>query len=599
MKLNKNNDNNYNLDELSNIEPKIISNNYYDNYPKNKFSYKENNYDDYKYFNSNNPYKSTKYNNVYDNKYNDSNQNINYTYNFLKKLLILSNIEGNFVKIFSVDKLWIPILMFIKKILLSNVKPLNKYIFKEKISSLTITYTHFTSTYYNQQNNTSDYLIYKSILLYTYDKKIVGSKFTSNSNSNLMFFDQFEEIQITKSIWLTTKNTTSNTSTIYTLELSSYTTSIDSINRFIKKCLEKYKPKIQYGTLSGLKYYKYIGMNNSTHQCMYDEYLFTQTKTFSNIFFTNKKSLVHKIKYFSKNPEIYKLMGRPYTMGIMLYGKPGTGKTSCIKAIASLTKRNIIEIPLTKIKTQKELSDIFYGNKINGVEIGLNKRLYVFEEFDCIIDRLKDRKLFKNITLISNEDKTFSDKNNLENLKNSSNYYTDKIKTNNFNENNSIKEIDDDVINLDSLLCLLDGTVELSGSMFIATTNYIDLIDKALIRPGRFDCCVEFDNASEEIIIQMINHFSDKNLQKLKNKKKHLSTSNISTNKTTSTTEYFNELSQQQIEVIKKYSTFNGKYVWSPAKISHICLFHMGSINYYDDVINDIVKQYDDECKLL
>lgn len=560
-----------------------------------------------------NPYKVNNLSNDKDNWSNLTNK----LYNFFKKLLILSNIEGTFIKIFGMDKLWMMMLIFIKKIMLSKMKPLNNYILKEKMTSLKITYTHFNSTYYNQQNNLIDYLIYKSILLYVYDKKTIGSKFISNSNGELIFLDQFDEIQINKSIWLSSKNTTSNTSSIYTLELSSYTSSVDSINKFIKKCLEKYKPKIQEGPLTGLKYYKYIGMNNTTHQCMYDEYIFTQTKTFSNIFFANKKTLVHKIKYFSKNQDVYKLMGRPYTMGIMLYGKPGTGKTSCIKAIASLTKRNIVEIPLTKIKTHKELREIFYGNKINGIEIDFKKRLYVFEEFDCIIDRLKDRKLFKN-TLGTNGVGTIGDGHNCLpsdvidlDLKIPQNniIFTDvnkkiiqgqinrgQINRDQINRDqiNQMKEVDEDIINLDSLLCLMDGTVELSGSMFIATTNYIDLVDKALIRPGRFDCCVEFDNASEEIIIQMINHFSDKNLQKLKNKKK-MSETTILTNES----DYVNELTEMQIQLIKKYSKFNGKYVWSPAKISQICLFHMGSINYYNDVIDEIINSYDMECKLL
>ena len=48
-------------------------------------------------------------------------------------------------------------------------------------------------------------------------------------------------------------------------------------------------------------------------------------------------------------------------------------------------------------------------------------------------------------------------------------------------------------------------------------TNYIEQIDRALTRPGRFDCCIEFDNANDEMIIQMIKHFSKNNIKKLVN----------------------------------------------------------------------------------
>ncbi len=538
------------------------------------------------------------------NEYNHS-----YKYKFLKKILILSNIEGNFVKIFGIDKLWIPILLFIKQILSSKIPLLNKYIFKEKTSSLTITYTHYTSTYYNQQNNSSDYLIYKSILCYVYDKKPFGCKFTSNPSGNFMFFDQFDEIQINKKICLISKNTTNNTSNIYTLELLSYTSNIDEINKFIKYCLNKYKKQIQSESIisSELKYYKYLGINNSTHQCMFDEFPFTQTKTFSNIFFTDKNSLVHKIKYFCSNENTYKIIGRPYSMGIILYGKPGTGKTSCIKAIASLTQRHIVDVSLKKIKTQKELSEIFYGNKINGVEIDMKKRLYVLEEFDCIIDRLKDRKNYTHDQIEKNIEESYDNFRNKTNInytnKNNFSNRFDKTNTNDItNLNQQFKDNDNDGVNLENLLCLLDGTVELCGSMFIATTNYIDFIDKALIRPGRFDCCIEFDNASWEIIVQMIKHFSKKNIKKLKknikDKKDNIHSYAESRQHTTSDST-INKLTHEHIEDIKKYSIKNDKYVWSPAKISQICLFYIDSPNYYDDVILELKKQYINESKLL
>ena len=521
------------------------------------------------------------------------------TYRFLRRLLILSNIEGNFIKIFSIDKLWIPLLICLKNILLKKIPALNKYIFKEKTSTLTISYTHFTSTYYNQQNNSLDYTTYKSILCYVFDKNPSGCKFSYSNGGNLVFFDQFEEIQINDKIWLTSKNTTNNTSCIYTLEISSYTSDINTINKFISGCNEKYKKKIQSESLvsSGLKYYKYLGMNNSNHQCMFDEFNFTQTKSFSNIFFTQKDELVHKINYFTSNEKTYKLLGRPYSIGIMLHGKPGTGKTSCIKAIAALTQRHIIDISLKKIKTQKELSEIFYGGKINGVEMNMCKKLFVLEEFDCIIDKLKDRKLN------FDENKT----NLIENNNNNNNNYDykymeniDKFEKNTIGFNNKkLKNDDTEGITLDNLLELLDGVLELNCSMFIATTNYIDMIDSALIRPGRFDCCIEFDNANDDVIIEMINHFSISNIKKLKKNKMYSKSSKSSKSSSTIKICSSNHLTSTHIEEIKKYSTYNRKLVWSPAKISQICLFHIDSPNYYDDIINDLKKYYDEECKLL
>jgi SpoVK/Ycf46/Vps4 family AAA+-type ATPase len=408
-----------------------------------------------------------------------------------------------------------------------------------------------------------------------------------------MFFDTFDEIPINKKICLTSKNTTTNTSNIYILELSSYTSTVNEINKFIDYCLIKYKKQINSEPIinMGQKLYKYVGMNNSTFQCIFEEYSLTHTKSFDNIFFKEKEKLVNNIKYFCSNEDTYNLLGRPWTCGIMMYGSPGTGKTSCIKAISQMTQRQIIDISLNKIKTKKELNEIFYNKKINGNEIPINKRLYVLEELDCIIHKFKDRKLNEiNIESNSNLDQKTNTNTNINRNGN--------LNINQLTEHNQqFKDNETDSISLDDLLCLLDGNIEMPGRMLIATTNYIEFIDKALIRPGRFDYCIKFNNADYEIIIQIINHFSKKNIKKLKKKK---ISSGINVKSSTSTmTMTTNKFTLEHVENIKKHLTYNDKLVWSPAKISQICLTFIDSPTYYDDVVNEIVSNYDDECKLL
>ena len=72
----------------------------------------------------------------------------------------------------------------------------------------------------------------------------------------------------------------------------------------------------------------------------------------------------------------------------MFYGKPGCGKTSTIKAIANYTKRHIVSVPLSKVKSCKHLLSIFYNSRLNDKHIPLNKRLYVLEDIDA--DDLKN-----------------------------------------------------------------------------------------------------------------------------------------------------------------------------------------------------------------
>ena len=70
-------------------------------------------------------------------------------------------------------------------------------------------------------------------------------------------------------------------------------------------------------------------------------------------------------------------------MGLMFYGDLGCGKTSTIKAIANHTQQHIVSVPLNKIKTAKELLNVFYNVKRNYKDIPPNKRLYVQEDIDA------------------------------------------------------------------------------------------------------------------------------------------------------------------------------------------------------------------------
>jgi len=75
------------------------------------------------------------------------------------------------------------------------------------------------------------------------------------------------------------------------------------------------------------------------------------------------------------------------------------------------------------------------------------------------------------------------------------------------------------------LLNLLDGILETPGRIIIMTSNYPELLDKALIRPGRIDIISVFDRCNISTIVQMLEHFynikitelQQNNIYKLKN----------------------------------------------------------------------------------
>lgn len=507
--------------------------------------------------------------------------------NMIDYVLSILHIRENINKIFGLEKLIEYILISIKIWLKNNFPETNSIFFKEKTASLNLSYTQYLAGYYTSQNNDADYLTYKSILNYTIEKKCTQISYLLNQSGEITYFDNNTDIKINNYIYITTKTVTSNTTILYNIEIYSYNIKLDKIHKFIKYCVDKYKQKTI--TLNLIvpgaptqKYYRYIGLNN-TAQATYEDYKFQSNKTFDNIFFSNKNTFLKKINFFNDNRKAYSDLGIPYSLGIIFYGCPGTGKTSCIKALANYCNRHIVDINFGKIKQNKELRAIFYDPKINGLEVPQQRRMYVFEEFDCIIETLKERNIkyltSNNISqtgIIDNSQNYSQNNQSINNVQPVGNIgYASMMSRGPMQNGNSTEQ--DSPVSLDSLLNLLDGCIEHHGPIFIITTNHINKIDKALIRPGRFDIHLHLDNSTSEIIVDMIKHFYNKKYRPI-----------ISLS-----------ISDEQFDRINKISTFEDKYIWSPAKITQICLTYIDSTDYVDSIIKHMEDNYDKEKALI
>ena len=161
----------------------------------------------------------------------------------------------------------------------------------------------------------------------------------------------------------------------------------------------------------------------------------------------------------------------------MLHGIPGAGKTSTIKAIAKDTNRHIFNLSLRPYTTQRQLTNLFLnesvtimgadGNK-QTLKIPPNRRVYVIEDIDCLTNVVWDREL--------QSDKKESD-------------------------------FASEAVTLSFLLNLLDGVLETPGRILVITSNYPEKLDRALVRPGRIDVKIKFNNASRAFIHEMLEKF--------------------------------------------------------------------------------------------
>jgi chaperone BCS1 len=243
--------------------------------------------------------------------------------------------------------------------------------------------------------------------------------------------------------------------------LKEYTTMVDNKNKLqLRIC----KPQFQKGC-----------RDIDGEDMRYPNYMdFKTNKTFDNLFFDGKDELIKRLDSFVKRDK-YNVLGLPETLGLLFYGEPGTGKTSCIKAIAKYLDKHLIIVPMNQIKTKKRLEELFFSTKYG---IPSDKRIYIFEEIDCNgwENIVKDRKL------ITDND-TSHQENIVEQLTGVLSIKNDKDKKDNDN---------DDKLTLGAILEVIDGLIECPGRVIIMTTNHKEHLDSALLRPGRIDMEINF-----------------------------------------------------------------------------------------------------------
>ena len=161
-----------------------------------------------------------------------------------------------------------------------------------------------------------------------------------------------------------------------------------------------------------------------------------------------KDELREAVEWPVKHKEAYDYVDVEAPKGVLLYGPPGTGKTLIAKALAKMTESNFISIK------GPELLSKWVGESEKGVrEIFRKARqaapcIIFLDEVDALVPRRGSGSSDSHVT---------------ENI-------------------------------VSQILTEIDGLEELHNVLIIGATNRLDIVDEALLRPGRFDRIIEIGN---------------------------------------------------------------------------------------------------------
>jgi DNA replication protein DnaC len=251
---------------------------------------------------------------------------------------------------------------------------------------------------------------------------------------------------------------------------------------------------------------------------------FVTNRSFKNLFGKDINIIRKRVEFFRDNKDWYDDKGVPYTLGILISGSPGSGKTSIIKCIANEMRRHIINIHLSDSMTKSQIENLFYNEQIHVTQNGktdtytipINKRIYVLEDVDCQCDIILDRGNETAEQVLARKNAEL--KQEIERLKFALSEVSNgkKMVMTGSNSPPPIESKKDDASNqkitLSFLLNLFDGVLETPGRITFMTTNFIDKLDKAFTRPGRIDVIGKFGFADHSQLIAIIEHRYDTKL---------------------------------------------------------------------------------------
>ncbi|KAI9206636.1 uncharacterized protein BJ171DRAFT_566514 [Polychytrium aggregatum] len=266
------------------------------------------------------------------------------------------------------------------------------------------------------------------------------------------------------------------------------------------------------------------------------------------------------LKTFHDDKDFYVRMGMPYRRGYLLSGKPGTGKTSLVNAISASYNRDLYYMNLKEIPDDNALQSSFSSVPKNSIivledidaQTGVvhsRERRKVLRQYMLSVknqaekekkDKKKKKKAEKKSSDESDNDE--GDDNTAEEESENSESEEDEDEDKDKDKEKAEKspqELEDEAgdsgsmlgdfgglslrggsnmfggFTLSTLLNCLDGHTLAEGIIVIMTSNHPEVLDPALIRPGRIDLHLELGYCTRYQLLQMYRSVSNDSTAKI------------------------------------------------------------------------------------
>lgn len=171
-----------------------------------------------------------------------------------------------------------------------------------------------------------------------------------------------------------------------------------------------------------------------------------------------KEELREAVEWPLKNPQVFTRMGIRPPKGILLFGPPGCGKTLLARAVATESEANFITIKGPEVfskwvgESEKAIREVFRKARM------ASPAVIFFDEFDSLVPR--------------------------RGLGYADSGVTERV--------------------ISQLLTEMDGIITLADVVVIAATNRPDIVDPAILRPGRFDRLIYVPDPDEKARLEIL-----------------------------------------------------------------------------------------------